>query len=196
MSSLPNPSAGRVRLHHHLLLIALGGTVASGLAWWQAAQSPHRLTLAAIPDSTATPVESDASNTPTPGPAPISETASEAEELVNQQRAQLLGRWEDQFYGRRVFEFHDDGTATMELELDSVGKLLYGPKLRFFVAWELKDGILNLKMTGGEPSDSAVTLAKLFGESSQQRVESITADELQLRSLDSQKLYKHRRLAN
>lgn len=166
--------------------------MASGLAWWQAAQAPSRLTLAAIPDSTITSVETPTTSIPTADPAPL----SAAEELNNQQRSQLLGRWEDQFYGRRVFEFHEDGTGTMELELDSVGKLLYGPKLRFFMAWELKDSVLTLKMTGGEPSDTAVTLAKLFGESSQQRIEAISGDELQLRSLDSQKLYTHRRLAN
>ncbi len=125
---------------------------------------------------------------------PPNDRPAEPGDAVDEPRRRLLGAWVDEFYGRRVFEFRDDGTATMTLELDAVGKLLYGPKLTFFIDWTLDADVLTLKMTGGEPAGTAVSLAKLFGESSRQRLEGVTDAELQLRSLDSEKLYIHRRL--
>ncbi len=106
----------------------------------------------------------------------------------------FIGAWRDDFYGKRIFHFSDDGTATMTIELDSVGQLIYGPKLTFFIDWTLENDILKLKMTGGEPK-SALAAAKLFGESSEQRIESLDANEMKLRSLDSNKLYTHRRVS-
>jgi hypothetical protein len=106
----------------------------------------------------------------------------------------LLGVWEDEFYGKRRMTFHDDGTATMTLELDPVGQLLYGPRLLFHIAWEQTGDKLTLRMTGGEPAGSTATLSKLFGESSEQTIESLTADQMRLRSGDSGKLYVHRRV--
>lgn len=123
-------------------------------------------------------------------PAPI-ETVTE-EPVV--EKPSLIGFWRDDFYGKRIFEFREDGTATMVIELDAVGQLLYGPKLTFFIAWTLDKDVLNLKMTGGEPA-SAFTAAKLFGESSEQRIEGLEENEMRLRSLDSQKLYTHRRVS-
>jgi hypothetical protein len=106
----------------------------------------------------------------------------------------ILGFWRDDFYGKRIFEFRDDGTATMVIELDAIGKALYGPQLKFFIDWKMDGDVVKLKMTGGEPA-SAFSAAKIFGESSEQRIESLEENEMKLRSLDSNKLYTHRRVA-
>ncbi len=202
------------RPHHRVTVLCAAASIVVGVLWWRTAETRQQQTLAApavwepnvaddihgerpprkvtlASQNTVNTVAVPDSRLPTgasrqPGPA-----ANDEQEL----RSQLLGTWADEFYGQRTFHFRDDGTATMELELDSVGKLLYGPKLTFFVAWELQGDLLSLKMTGGEPKGSAVTLAKLFGESSQQRIEHVDADEMRLRSLDSQKVYVHRRVA-
>lgn len=107
----------------------------------------------------------------------------------------VVGAWEDNFYGKRRMTFQDDGTATMELELDPVSRLLYGPKLVFHIDWKQEDDRLVLQMNGGEPAEATKTLGKLFGETSEQTIESLTADEMRLRSRDSGKLYVHRRIA-
>lgn len=106
----------------------------------------------------------------------------------------LIGSWRDDFYGKRIFHFRDDGTATMTIELDAIGQAIYGSKLTFFIDWKLDGDILKMKMTRGEPP-SALAAAKLFGETSEQRIESLDEHEMKLRSLDSNKLYVHRRLA-
>jgi hypothetical protein len=122
--------------------------------------------------------------------APESPTGS----AVADARPSIIGFWRDDFYGKRIFQFREDGAATMVIELDAIGKALYGPQLKFFIEWKIEDDVLKLKMTGAEPA-SAFTAAKIFGESSEQRIEGLQENEMRLRSLDSQKLYTHRRVA-
>lgn len=219
MVALESPLKLGRRPHHHwvVLGVALGvlGLLQAYRGSFQGRHETHASIIPAepVPPTIAaeTPSVVKTASAPMPGettdliaappiaepPAtsiPSNDRPAEPEESVNEPRQRLLGSWVDEFYGRRVFEFRDDGTATMTLELDAVGKLLYGPKLTFFIDWTLEADILTLKMTGGEPAGTAVSLAKLFGESSQQRLEGVTDAELQLRSLDSDKLYLHRRL--
>jgi hypothetical protein len=210
----------RRTVHHHARILFLAGTLVCGVVLFRTYQNANSagpaiaLPIAAMPaqstaaggTSTATrvPIAADVTGDATTKIMPAAETPDEVTAASEQpststdpaadQRALLLGRWVDEFYGRRIFDFRDDGTATMVLELDAIGKMLYGPKLTFFVDWQLHDGVLSLKMTGGEPDGTAVKLAKLFGESSEQRLEAISTEELQLRSLDSQTLYTHKRL--
>ncbi len=164
------------------------------LTWrpWQPRSSVTAATSPVSALTTALTAELPADETTTPttsvDPDPVDSTTPA------EPKPGLLGYWRDDFYGKRIFHFRDDGKATMVIELDSVGQLLYGPKLTFFIDWQLEGDILKLKMTGGEPQGTAVTVAKMFGESSEQHIESLDGDEMQLRSLDSNKLYVHRRV--
>lgn len=176
----------------------LGGVIAALVVWGRFTPTAARNTQAAAPvdRSAATPREgSEPTAEPLLNLAADPAAAVQSPAAVVDWKSQLLGSWSDNFYGKRIFTFRDDGTAEMTIELDSVGKALYGPQLKFFIAWEVRDDILHMQMTGGEPAGSAVTLAKLFGEKSEQRIEKLEADEMLLRSLDSQKLYSHRRVA-
>lgn len=167
-------------------------SVAAALVYWNSRQPPSAVATQGmvtvpmvIPHRSPPPVE----RIPDPSPAgPVPEQPAVA-------KPSLIGFWRDDFYGKRIFQFREDGTATMVIELDAVGQLLYGPKLTFFIDWTLEEDVLKLKMTGGEPNGTAVTVAKIFGESSEQRIEGMEENELRLRSLDSKKLYTHRRVA-
>lgn len=109
-------------------------------------------------------------------------------------RQLLLGAWEDHFFGRRVFVYRDDGTGSMTVEPeDPVSRALYGEKLTFQFTWTLHGDVMRLEMTGGEPQPAADTLSQLFGRTSERRVEHLDTQELRVRSLDSQKVYVHRR---
>jgi len=138
------------------------------------------------PDVAPTPVAPQPEPTPDPV-APVVETPPPPS---------VIGVWEDDFFGQRRMTFRDDGTATMVIELDPISRLLYGPRLTFFIVWEQTDNRLTLRKTGGEPRDATASVSKLFGETSEQTIESLTADEMQLRSSDSGKLYVHRRVAS
>ncbi len=176
-----------------------------GVFTWRAVQPKTPIEAAPASLSAARPI---AANTIThtevlpltPGPQPAlgasaSTTPAAQPPATDPSLAEvLIGSWQDDFYGKRIFHFRPDGTATMTIELDRVGQVLYGPKLTFFIDWTLKEDVLTMKMTGGEPKQTATAVAKIFGETSDQRVEGFSDEELILRSLDSQKLYVHRRI--
>jgi hypothetical protein len=107
--------------------------------------------------------------------------------------ARLLGQWTDEFYGERTLTFRDDGTGTMHLKLDPVSRLLYGDEVSFEFAWTLTGDDLHFIMTGGEPAQTAESLSRLFGKTSDKRIELLDEQVMHLRSLDSGKLYVHRR---
>jgi len=132
-------------------------------------------------------------------PRPSSSNAAEneadaAESRPPNCRALVLGSWKDQFYGERTMTFRDDGTGDMLIRLDPVSRLLYGPELLFHFTWKLDGDVMHLEMTGGEPKQAAETLSQLFGKKSDRRIEQIDADELRMRSLESDKLYIHKRV--
>lgn len=187
------PSAGRrsrLRPHHHLAALALAGLLITVVLNLPADPPvPAQTQAAAIPTLDVTAISATSTDSVTVPITPVSD-----QKPPGDLRSRLLGSWQDEFYGKRVFTFRDDGTAVMTLELDGVGKLMYGPKLTFFIKWTLQDDVLTMVMNGGEPAETAVTLAKLFGETSEQRIEALGEAEMQLRSLDSQKLYTHRRV--
>lgn len=155
----------------------------------KASESPKQPESATLQYSPATAPTTDTQKTAPPQINTVEETA------INDTAARLIGRWEDHFYGHRIFDFAEGGKAEMVIKLDSVGALLYGPQLKFYIDWTLDGDVLTLKMTGGEPSDTAKTVSQIFGETSQQRIEAINDQEMKLRSLDSQKLYTHKRLS-
>lgn len=198
----PDASASRrsLRPHHHVAVVLLAGLLMIVLINLPTAQAPHQTTEAAaiLPGqptaaAAAALVAESEQSTLQPNAAPV-DIATSNPRLSQDLRSRLLGSWEDNFYGKRVFTFHADGTAQMTLELDGVGKLMYGPKLTFYIQWSLTDDVLKMTMSGGEPQETTTTLAKLFGETSEQKIEQISDAALQLRSLDSQKLYQHVRV--
>lgn len=176
-------SSPRSAPHHRRGLVLLAGGMLLSAVLWRLAMPPAGASVAV--DESRLAAINPVVDSPADPVFPAIETPPEPS---------LLGIWEDEFYGKRRMTFQDDGTATMTLELDPVGQLLYGPRLLFHIAWEQTGDKLVLRMTGGEPAGATTTLAKLFGESSEQTIESLTADEMRLRSSDSGKLYVHRRV--
>lgn len=155
----------------------------------QAVVTPETLSLPA--ESPAATLESQTPNalreqTPADNPPPSGRTTFD--------RRLLLGEWTDHFYGKKVFNYRDDGSGTMTIEPeDPVSRALFGEKLTFYFTWTLEGDVIHLAMTGGEPQPAADRLAQLFGRTSDRRIEYLDAQELRVRSLDSQKLYIHHR---
>lgn len=174
--------------HHRRSLVLLGGVVLSAAVLWRVVMPP-----AGASTAPETPLVSIELPTSSEGALPDNQTSIE---VAKPTEPEVVGVWDDDFYGKRRMTFCADGTATMTLELDPVSRLLYGPRLLFKIAWERIDNRLLLKMSGGDPPEATKTLARLFGESSEQTIEVLTADEMHLRSSDSGKLYVHRRVVD
>ncbi len=143
--------------------------------------------------STPTPAAQPLALNSTTAAGPATETTSA--ETEEQKRLKLfLGSWRDDYYGERTMTFAADGTGSMIIKLDSVGQAIYGEKLLFYLAWVIRDGILEMKFTGGEPKSAVETISKLWGDTHFQAIEVLTETDLHLRSTDSQNLYTLKRL--
>ncbi len=176
-------AAGRRARRHFaaLVLLAVIGVLFVRAKWFSRSTDAAPVSVVVVPAATAAPAM----------PAEPFEVEHAPEDA---ERRRLLGSWRDQYYGERTMTFLADGAGTMIIKLDSVGQAIYGPQLLFDLAWTIRDGVLEMKFTGGEPKDSVATISKLWGDTHLQKIESLTESELQLRSTDSQNLYTLKRL--
>jgi len=92
----------------------------------------------------------------------------------------LTGNWEQQNHGRRTLTVRDDGTATMVVYPEVVGKFLVGDRLEVDIQWELKDKILTFEMTGGKPAGKIEFVKTMWGSKRDHRIEKLTTSELLL----------------
>ncbi len=82
---------------------------------------------------------------------------------VSDRSTRLLGFWKlDDGICRRI-EVRPDGTATMEVKLDAISALFYGPKLTLEVSWKLEGNVLTYIAVSGKPEDKVARLLKDFG---------------------------------
>jgi hypothetical protein len=124
-------------------------------------------------------------------PAQAGEGLLSQDELLGQK---LVHSWRDKYYGERTMTFEPGGAGTMVILLDTAGRLLYGEKLVIQLEWFIKDGVLNMKFTSGEPKWAMATILQGWGAQHEQRIELLDETDLHLRSTDSGHLYKLRRV--
>ena len=137
-----------------------------------------------------------------PGETPVataSAPASETEPITSpdeQHRAKVVGTWEDDYQGKRTLTVRADGTATMVVELAGVAAALYAKRMTFEEEWEIEDGVLIMKMLGGEPEKRVNLIMSTMGDSSSQEILELTAERMLLRDLkgDGTKEYDWRRV--
>ena len=106
----------------------------------------------------------------------------------------LVGCWRDGFCGQRTLTLKTDGSATMRLELDFAGRLLYGKTLEFDMRWSLNESVLNFEILTGRPVDAARSAIKLWGEAFEYRLELVDGENLHGWTSDDATLYKLRRI--
>lgn len=85
-------------------------------------------------------------------------------------RALILGEWHDAYQGKRQLTVRDDGTATMVVEPDGIGKTLFAAKLTFEIQWTLADGHVTLTMLDGEPKSKVQLILKLYGQEAEYKI--------------------------
>ena len=109
---------------------------------------------------------------------------------------QLVGCWKDSFCGQRTLTLKSDGSATMLLELDFTGRLLYGKSLEFDMRWSLDGSTLSFEILTGRPGDAARSAIKLWGEAFEYRLELVDRERLHGWASDDSILYKLRRVVS
>jgi hypothetical protein len=124
---------------------------------------------------------------------PNFERESGSQSADDRLRQAILGKWEDEYRGRRHLTVRDDGTGTMVVEPDGIGKRIFAAELRFELEWTLADGHVTMKMTHGEPKSKVQLILKLHGQEADYKILDLTSDQMLLIDPDGKTRYDWRR---
>jgi hypothetical protein len=100
---------------------------------------------------------------------------------------QFVGTWELNEGIRRRIEMRPNGTASMHVHLDLLGRLFYGAQLTLELVWALDGELLTHTIVGGQPRDHVEKLIRDFGSGRSYRIVSASATELVLEEQDAAK---------
>ncbi len=133
------------------------------------------------------------------GAAP-NETADESEpsgahDANTRHREIIVGEWEDDYQGKRHLTVKSDGTGTMVVDLDGVGKRLFAARLSFDMEWSVADGRISMKTLGGEPASKVQLVLKLYGNAAEYKILELTDERMLLLDPDGKTKYDWRRPA-
>jgi hypothetical protein len=95
-------------------------------------------------------------------PAPVSDPEW-TPLLTKVDPAQLLGSWQDSFFGTRTLTLNADGTARMQLDFDLAASLLYGQQLDLDMKWRLEGAVVKADIITGDPADAATLVMRDWG---------------------------------
>ncbi len=91
-------------------------------------------------------------------------------------RKRALGTWEDYYHGKRTLTLREDGTATMIMQPEGMGAVLFAKELVFDIEWKIQDGILILETVGGKPAKKISLVTKLYGDCAEEEILELTED--------------------
>ena len=160
------PAGRGRRWGRRIVLLMLVAAACGGLACWQC--SPSTTTLN------------------------ISPTTAPADDEDARLRKLAIGTWGDEYKGKRTMHLLEDGTATMHVELSGFNAIL-GSKMRFDMLWAVKDGRLQKKTIGGEPSGRVNMILKMMGDSVDEPILELTEERMLLLDADGETKYHWRR---
>jgi len=112
----------------------------------------------------------------------------------DRQRQLVVGRWQDDYRGKRYLTIRNDGTATMVVEPDGIGKKLFAERLSFEIEWTFSDGRIVMTMTSGEPKSKTSLVMKLYGSRAEYSLLNLDDQQLLLLDGDGATRYDWRRI--
>ena len=108
-------------------------------------------------------------------------------------RRAIPGDWEDEYHGKRHLTVRDDGTGTMLVEPDGIGKRLFAAELKFELEWSITDGRVTMTMIRGEPKSKVQLILKLYGQEAEYKILELTDERMLLLDSDGKTRYDWRR---
>src|SRR5436190_5994851 len=118
---------------------------------------------------------------------------SGARDSDSRSRAKVVGEWEDDYQGKRHLSVNEDGTGTMVVDLDGIGKRLFAARLSFDLDWSVADGRIVMKTLGGEPKSKVQLVLKLYGSEADYKILELTDERMLLLDADGKTKYDWRR---
>jgi hypothetical protein len=107
--------------------------------------------------------------------------------------SRLTGEWEDDYQGKRHLTVASDGTGTMVVDLDGIGKKLFAARMSFDMDWSVADGHVTMKTLGGEPKSKVQLVLKLYGNEARYKILELTPERMLLLDPDGKTKYDWRR---
>ena len=107
---------------------------------------------------------------------------------------QLVGSWQDSFFGKRTLVLNADGSAKMILELDFAGQLLYGRRLEFDMQWSLEEGKVTIDILSGRPEKSAKSAIDTWGSRYEYLLDCVKDHQIEMRDADGSMNHVLRRI--
>ncbi len=120
---------------------------------------------------------------------PDAAVASQTQSADDRIRQAILGKWEDEYRGKRHLTVREDGTGTMVVEPDGIGKRLFAAQLTFDLEWTVADGCATMKMIRGEPKSKVQLILKLYGQEAEYKILELTGERMLLLDPDGKTRY-------
>jgi tryptophan-rich sensory protein len=108
-------------------------------------------------------------------------------------RKLAVGKWQDEYQGKRTLTLLEDGTGTMVVELSGLQATLAGPKLIFNMEWSVANGRLKKHSLSGEPATQVNMILKTMGDTADEEILELTEDRLLLLDQNGKTKYDWRR---
>ncbi|MDB5341909.1 MAG: hypothetical protein JWP89_286 [Schlesneria sp.] len=124
-----------------------------------------------------------------PEDRPETDSPTAAPLQTNVDPAQMVGRWQDSFFGKRTLVLNADGTAQMRLDLDFAGSLLYGKQVDFDMKWSLDQGTVTIDILKGKPESAAKSLMDTWGTQHIYLLDLVESERIEMR--DKRHLASH-----
>jgi hypothetical protein len=105
----------------------------------------------------------------------------------------ILGDWEDEYHGKRHLTVRGDGTGTMLVEPDGIGKRLFAAELKFELEWSVTEDRVTMTMIRGEPKSKVQLILKLYGQEAEYRILEMSDERMLLMDSDGKTRYDWRR---
>ncbi len=109
------------------------------------------------------------------------------------QRRAMTGKWHDEYHGKRHLTVRSDGTGTMVVEPDGIGKKLFAAQLTFEIEWSIADGRVTMKMLNGEPKSKVQLILKIYGQEADYTILELNEEHMLLLDADEKTRYDWRR---
>ncbi len=108
-------------------------------------------------------------------------------------RRAITGMWHDEYHGKRHLTVRADGTGTMVVEPNGIGKKLFAAQLTFEIEWSVADGRVTMKMLNGEPKSKVQLILKIYGEEAEFAILDLNDKRMLLLDADGKTRYDWRR---
>ena len=120
--------------------------------------------------------------------------AKASAERDKQLRRLVVGKWEDDYQGKRTMTLKQDGTGTMVVELDGVKAALFASRLTFNMKWSVEKGRLKKRTISGTPAGRVQMILKMMGDRVDEPILELTEKRLLLLDKDGKTKYDWRRV--